>query len=119
MRVSLGEIKEPALRTPERAQAGKIPRELAAVAMKALAIKPHERYQAVVELRRDIERFQEGRSVSAKEDTKWEAAQKFVRRNKGFSAAAAVAAAVIAVVLICSSWLNCKARLRAEDAYAA
>lgn len=119
MRVSLGEIKAPAQRAPERARAGKIPKELEAVAMKALAKKPHQRYPAVADLRRDIERFLEGRSVSAKEDTKWEAARKFVRRNKGFSAAAAVAAAVIAVVLIASAWLNYKARLRAEDAYGA
>lgn len=119
MRVSLGEIQAPALRVPERARAGKIPKELAAVAMKALAKQPDTRYPAVAELRHDIERFLEGRSVSAKEDTKWEAARKFVRRNKGFSAAAAVAAAVIAVVLIASAWLNYKARLRAENAYGA
>lgn len=119
MRVSQGEIKTPALRAPERARVGKVPKELAAVAMKALAKKPHERYPDVVELRRDIELFLEGRSVSAKEDTKLEAMSKLVRRNKGLSAAAAAATVVIAVVLIASSWLNYKARLRAEDAYRA
>jgi len=119
MRVSLGEIKAPALRTPERAGAGKIPKELAAVAMKALAKNPSHRYQTASELRRDIERFLEGRSVSAKEDTKWEAMRKFARRNKGFTTATATAAAVVAVVLIWSSWINYKARLRAETAYAA
>jgi serine/threonine protein kinase len=119
MRVSQGEIVPPAQRVPERARAGKIPKELAAIAMKALAKEPIERYQDVADLRRDIELFLEGRSVSAKEDTKWESMLKFVRRNKGFSAAMAGAAAVLALVLIGSSWLNYKARVRAETAYAA
>jgi serine/threonine protein kinase len=119
MRVSQGDIIPPALRTPERARAGKIPKELAAVAMKALAKDPRQRYPDVAALRRDIELFLEGRSVSAKEDTKWEAMLKFVRRNKAFSMATGVAAATLTVVLLGSSWLNYKARVRAEAAYAA
>jgi serine/threonine protein kinase/DNA-directed RNA polymerase subunit RPC12/RpoP len=119
MRVGQGEIKPPAERVPERARGGKIPKELAAVAMKALAKKPDERYQTVETLRQDIERFLEGRSVSAKEDTKWEALWKFAQRNKGLSAATAAATVLLTVVLIGSSWLNYKARLRAENAYEA
>jgi serine/threonine protein kinase len=115
MRVSQGEIIPPALRVPERARAGKIPKELAAVAMKALAKEPNERYQNVADLRRDIELFLDGRAVSAKEDTKWETLLKFGRRNKALSAAAAV----IALVLMGSSCLNYLARVRAETAYAA
>ena len=53
----------------QRAKAGKIPNELSAIAMKALAKEKEQRYPNVEALRRDIERFQEGRSVSAKEDT--------------------------------------------------
>jgi predicted negative regulator of RcsB-dependent stress response len=41
-------------------------------------------------LRKDIERYQEGRSVSAKEDTKTEMLVKFAKRNKGFSAGVAM-----------------------------
>jgi serine/threonine protein kinase len=119
MRVSQGEILPPALRVPQRARAGKVPKELAAVAMKALAKEPDDRYQEVAQLRRDIELFQEGRSVSAKEDTKWESTLKFVRRNKAFSTAAAVAVVLLAVVLIGSSWVNYQARIRAESAHAA
>jgi serine/threonine protein kinase len=119
MRVSQGEIVPPAQRVPERARAGKIPKELAAVAMKALAKMPDERYQDVADLRRDIELFLDGRSVSAKEDTKWESMLRFVRRNKRFTASLAGAGAVLAMVLIGSSWLNYKARVRAETAYTA
>jgi serine/threonine protein kinase len=119
MRVSQGEIQPPLLRVPERARAGKIPKELAAVAMKALAKKQRQRYQTVEELLCDIERFQEGRAVSAKEDTKWESVRKLVQRNKGFSTATAAAAVLLAVVLIWSFLINYKARVRAESAYAA
>ena len=69
MRVSEGEIKQPAARAPQRFKAGKVPGELSAIAMKALAKERERRYPTVDALRHDIERFQEGRSVSAKEDT--------------------------------------------------
>jgi tetratricopeptide (TPR) repeat protein len=98
MRVSQGEIAPPEQRAPDRARQGRIPRELAAIAMKALARRPADRYPGAEALRRDIERFQEGRSVSAKEDTYREAAWKLVKRNK----AASLAAAVALLVLVCS-----------------
>ena len=68
MRVVEGEIVAPERRTPQRLRAGKVPRELSAIAMKALAKDKEQRYPNVEALRRDIERFQDGRSVSAKED---------------------------------------------------
>ena len=49
--------------------------------MGALAKKPEGRYQTVEELRRDIERFQEGRSVSAKHDSLRERTWKMLKRN--------------------------------------
>lgn len=118
MRVAEGQIKPPELRAPDRAKAGKIPKELSAVAMKALALKPGARYQTVEALRHDVERFQEGRSVSAKHDTPWESAVKFVRRNKAFSAATGVGVALLAVVLAVAFNVNYQARLRAESAQA-
>ncbi len=116
MRVAEGTIKPPSERTPERARAGKIPRELSAIAMKALALKPSGRYQAVEALRRDIERFQEGRSVSAKTDTTWESSVKFVKRNKAFSAATGTGLAILTTVLVVAFNLNYAARVRAEEA---
>jgi len=117
-RVVEGKIKPPEVRTPDRAKAGKIPKELAAIAMKGLANRPENRYQTAEGLRRDIERFQEGRSVSAKQDTPWEAMQKFVRRNKAFSAATGVGVAVLATVLAVAFSINNAARVRAESAQA-
>ncbi|OAI41499.1 hypothetical protein AYO40_00250 [Planctomycetaceae bacterium SCGC AG-212-D15] len=91
MRVSEGQIVLPEQRNSKRA----IPKELSAIAMKALAKEPQARYQTAEALRKDIERFQEGRSVSAKEDTKWEMLWKFAKRNKGFSAGAVMTFGVL------------------------
>ncbi len=99
-RVMEGNIAPPAQRNPKRAKEGKIPPDLAAVAMKALAKNPDRRYQSMEALRRDIELFQEGRSVSAKEDSKREVFIKFVKRNQAFSAAVAAAAVVVSLLLM-------------------
>lgn len=98
-RVIEGNIVPPPLRNPKRARQGKIPLDLAAIAMKALAKNPDGRYQSMEALRRDIELFQEGRSVSAKEDTKREVFIKFVKRNQAFSAAVGAAAVVVSLLL--------------------
>jgi serine/threonine protein kinase len=100
-RVITGNIVPPAQRNPKRAKEGKIPLDLAAVAMKALAKDPDRRYQSMEALRRDIELFQEGRSVSAKEDTKREVFIKFVKRNQAFSAAVGAAAIIVSLTLTC------------------
>ncbi|MBY0525409.1 MAG: protein kinase [Gemmataceae bacterium] len=100
MRVMQGEIIPPEQRAPKRARAGKIPKELAAVAMKAMATNPQDRYQNVEALRTDIERFQEGRSVSAKDDTFKEMTWKLVKRNKTVSAFTTVLAVVVLWALV-------------------
>jgi len=110
MRVMQGEIVPPQQRNPARG--GKIPKELSAIAMKALAHNPQDRYPNVEALRRDIERFQEGRSVSAKEDTFREMAWKLVKRNKLASAFTTL----LAIVLLWGFWVNWLARREAEQA---
>jgi serine/threonine protein kinase len=115
LRVAEGKIPPPEEGNARRVRAGQIPRELSAVAMKALAKEPEKRYQAVEALRRDIELFQEGRSVSAKDDTRWEQFSKLVRRNKGLSLGVAVAV----LVLLCSLGVVGKAWWETNRAYAA
>ncbi|HTU22267.1 MAG TPA: protein kinase [Gemmataceae bacterium] len=116
-RVSQGEIVPPEQRAPERVR--KIPPELSAVALKALAKDKKDRYQTVEALRRDIELYLEGRSVSAKEDTHRELFLKLLKRNKGVSAATAAALVLLAVVVAWSSWVNYKARRETEKALTA
>jgi serine/threonine protein kinase len=89
MRVIDGAILVPEKQAPERARQGLIPPELSAVALKALAKDPANRYQTVEALQRDIQLFLEGRSVSAKQDSAWEMFKKLVKRNKGVSVATA------------------------------
>jgi serine/threonine protein kinase/phage FluMu protein Com len=116
MRVVEGKIDPPVERAPERARAGWVPPELAAIALKALARKPKQRYQTVEKLKRDIELFLEGRSVSAKQDTAWEMFKKLVKRNKGASIATASAMVVMAVVVGVFLKVNYDARVAAENA---
>lgn len=114
MRVVEGQIDLPETRSPQRARAGWIPAELSAIAMKALAKEPAKRYQTVEKLRRDVELFLEGRSVSAKQDTIREMFCKLLKRNKGVSIASAVASVILAVVGVWSLIAVLKANSRAH-----
>jgi serine/threonine protein kinase/DNA-directed RNA polymerase subunit RPC12/RpoP len=119
-RVAEGEIIPPEQRVPERAR--NIPPELSAVAMKALAREKKDRYPTVEALRRDIELYLEGRSVSAREDTRLELLRKFVKRNKGLCAGIAAAFLVLmgSLFFIGLAWLHAvEARRTAEANYAA
>lgn len=119
-RVTEGTIVPPEerVRRPGNVSARSIPPELSAVAMKALARAPQDRYQTVEELRRDVERFQEGRSVSARPDTTREMIWKLVKRNQAVSSVAAAALLVVLIVLTYGWWTNRQARLTTEAAYA-
>jgi serine/threonine protein kinase len=134
MRVATGEIVPPEKRvklplSPSGERAGvrgrsgrlrnparHVPPELSAIAMKALAKEKERRYQSVAEFRRDIERFQEGRSVSARRDSFGEQLWKLAKRNKGASLATAAALVVLLVVVGIFLWINNNARVRAEHA---
>lgn len=118
-RVMEGLIVPPERQAPERVRAGKVPKELAAVALKALAKDRGNRYSTVEALRRDVELYQEGRSVSARQDTAHEVLWKLIKRNRGVSLATAAAVLVIAVVVGVSVKLINDGRLRAEKALAA
>jgi hypothetical protein len=118
-RVVRGEIVPPERCPRLHARQPPVPRELSAIAMKALALRPADRYPTVEALRRDIELYLEGRAVSAKEDTFWEMFVKLVRRNRGASLATAMALGVLSLVVAGSWWINYDARLRAETNYGA
>jgi tetratricopeptide (TPR) repeat protein len=115
-RVMEGKIAPPEQRNPKRARAGKIPRELSAIAMKALARNPNDRYRTVTEMQRDIERYQEGRSVSAKDYSFREIVWKLVKRNKATSAVAVTSLIVLLGIITFSLAVINLARLKAEKA---
>jgi serine/threonine protein kinase len=92
-----------------------IPEELAAIAMKALENKPKHRYQTVEKLIADIERYREGRSVSAKDDTPWEVLLKLAKRNRATTVTIGGALLVMIVMMIISYTLNLSERKKAEQ----
>jgi serine/threonine protein kinase len=104
VRVMEGDILAPERRTPQRS--GKMPRELTAIAMKAMAKQPADRYPTVEELRLDVERYLEGRSVSARPDSVREMVWKLVKRNKAASVAAVLLLGVLvaSLVILASAW---------------
>src|SRR5262249_37598934 len=118
MRVMQGDILPPEQRVTQISDASAkrraIPKELSAVAMKALAKAPRDRSPNGESLRQDIERFQEGRSVSAKEDTFREMAWKLVKRNKGASTGAAAAF----IIIVVSLWFVVRSGIEAKTSYA-
>lgn len=101
-KVEQNDIEWPHLQTPER----KIPRDLSYITMKALAQKPRDRYQSAAELREDVERYLQLRSVQAvseaHQDTIWltylDTALKFVRRHFFITVVTGVSAILLMLV---------------------
>ncbi|MDP6358067.1 MAG: protein kinase, partial [Planctomycetota bacterium] len=91
LKVTEGRVTDPSQLAPGRA----IPRELSAIAMKAMARSRRSRYQSVGELQKDISLFLEGRAVSAKEDSPLETLGKLIKRNRGVSSSIGIAAVLI------------------------
>ncbi|CAG0929701.1 partial Serine/threonine-protein kinase PknD, partial [Planctomycetaceae bacterium] len=101
-----GEIKTPLARAAKdptiryrmaHLPGSKIPRELDAVCMRALAIEPIDRYQDVRGLRDDVENFIAGRPVSVRRDSLATTAAKWVRRHPTLATSSAAAILVILV----------------------
>jgi len=91
--VGKGLIDLPKIVAPDR----KIPKELSAVAMKALSLKKENRYESAIDFRTDIERFLQDNSVSAYEESVIESTAKLIRRNKPVFIAIAAALIVVAI----------------------
>lgn len=72
------EVTKPELRAPRQF----IPRELSAIAMKALSAEAHDRYATVAELQSDIRLYLTGHSVSAISDSYWQLLTKLLARKK-------------------------------------
>lgn len=86
------ELVSPDIRTPQK----NIPAELNAICLKALAYEQEKRYGSVLELKRDLQLYLDGKSVSAKKDNLFIRTKKWILRNK--IASMGIAAAVICLV---------------------
>ena len=67
------------------------PPELVAIASKAMAREPRERYASMQDLAADLRAFLEGQVVAAYETGAWAEARKWVLRNRGLTAALVLA----------------------------
>ncbi len=114
LRVIEGRIVPPERRASHRARP--IPKELSAIALKALARSPDARYPTVAEMRRDVELFLEGHAVSAKEDSPMETIMKLIQRNKAVSVATLIFTLILAGVIGITFEMSSKARAEAERA---
>ena len=91
--------------------------ELAAIAARALAASPDERYPSALAFAEDLQAYLEGRPVSAYDYGRWERAQRWLRRHPTLSAALSVALVLgalgIGLTLRAQSQARAEARLRA------
>jgi serine/threonine protein kinase len=95
-------IEHPAarLRKSDPLRSAGIPREVAAIAMKALSPKPADRYSTAQEFGEEIQRYLEGRTVLACPETPVRRAMKWARRNRTMvGAGAAVLCALIVATI--------------------
>ncbi|MGE4142982.1 MAG: protein kinase [Planctomycetota bacterium] len=85
---------------PPSAHARGVPRELDAICLRALALEPEERYQSVLELRRDVERHLAGEVVRAYPGGPLHRLVRMVRRNPASAAATALGVLSLVVALV-------------------
>jgi serine/threonine protein kinase/WD40 repeat protein len=110
-KVTLGHISTPEQAAPQR----DIPRDLSAVAMKALATQPEHRYHDASHMRQDLELFLDGRMVSAREDNLFEVLTRFVRRHRIASIVVAAGLVILISITTFGYYANVAQRQAAEE----
>lgn len=104
-------------RPPRRTGRGAMPEDLYNICLKAMALKPGERYGSVMALAEDVQRWRDDRPVTARAPSWSYQLRKFVRRNVWPVATAGVGmvgVVVVAVVLAISATRTAQERDRAE-----
>jgi hypothetical protein len=102
--VRAGQFKNPRAVRPE------VPAALEAVCLKAMALRPVERYRSARELADEIERWLADEPVAARKESLAERSRRFARRHRSWVAAGAAALALVAVVATGSALLVNSAR---------
>ncbi len=95
-----GDFVPPGKRAP-----GKVPRELDAIVMRAMALAPGDRYESVEALQADVRAYMEGRPVSVVQYSPWQRTVKWLRRHRRVArAVAATTAVALALLLTSGAW---------------
>lgn len=92
-----------------------VPKALEAVCLKAMSLKPEDRYASPLELATDIERWLTDEPVSAASDSASERLARFMRHHRAWTQAIATAITVIAVIAIVFAVLLNKQKNIAND----
>ena len=77
--------------------------ELEAVCLRAMRVRPSDRYPSVRALRDDVQAWLEGRELRAVAYTGWRRARKFAERNRAAIGPAAIVALAATVLLVAAS----------------
>ncbi len=88
------------------------PPDLVAIATKALAFDPNNRYRDAGELGEDVRRFLDGQLVAAHDYTRWQHVARFARRHRGILSVIALAAVAVAVM----AWIGVHRIITERDA---
>ncbi|MBI4614662.1 MAG: serine/threonine protein kinase, partial [Planctomycetes bacterium] len=119
----LSKVRDRLLLPPsERAPGRAIPWELEAVVMKAMAHRPEDRYANAEELRNDVLRFLEGRTLAAARYGVWQLLRKWARRHRALLSSVVAVLAIAAILAgvsfqqILDAWRGeAQARKQAEE----
>jgi serine/threonine-protein kinase len=114
---TLAAVRQGAIDPPRRMRPG-IPRPLEAVCLKALALRPEDRYPSARALADDVERWLADEAVSARRDPPLTRAWRWVRKHRTLAttAAAAVLVGLLALAVAYRREARYAADLRRSDA---
>jgi serine/threonine-protein kinase len=105
-RVRRGEIPPPSQINP------RVPAALEAIVLKAMALRPSDRYPSARHLAEEVERWLADEPVSARREPIWERARRWMRRRR--TTAAAIAASVVASTIGLAAVLAVQTRANAS-----
>ena len=108
MNVSQGKLRQ----VPKQGIYGAVPKELQAIISKCLQLSPDDRYQSARALADDIQRFLDGREVSACSYSWWNKAGKIARRYR--QQAAIVVLTVIVLLPLFLLWSDYRSKLASQ-----
>ena len=91
-----GDLTPPSSRVDPR----RVPRELEAVALKAMALRPDERYQSANDLKEDVVAWRNGDIIAAADYTTWERVRRWAARHKAVVSTAAAALLLVITLVV-------------------
>lgn len=92
-----------------------IPRSLEAVCLRAMSLKPENRYASPMELAADLERWLTDEPVSVAKDSDSERLARFMRRHRAWTQSIATAVLVVTVVAVVFAFLLNEQKKVADD----